>query len=135
MSNYLIVYNHNQQNFNSADIHRIITTLSGNSDWWHYLPDVYIISNLNTEQFIADRIISEFPGLLFLVVAVNLNNHNGVLPKDAWEWIKRKTRIIFKLKAAPAPKSLQQILSPSLEPLAGFNEINRMLELLGVKSK
>lgn len=111
MSDYLIVYNHNQQNFNSSDIHRVITNLDGNSDWWHYLPNVYIVSSAKTEQFIADKIISEFPGLLFLVVQVNLNNHNGVLPKDAWEWIKKKTRVMFKLKAATPPRSLSQLLS------------------------
>lgn len=87
-------------------------------DWWHYLLNVYIINTSKGEKFIANSIIEKHPGLLFLVVQVNLRVHNGVLPKRAWEWITRKTQTVLRIKPAPAPKSLSDLLQlPPKPPL------------------
>jgi len=101
--NYLITYNHTQTSFSPTNIHNFIINLGVISDWWHYLPNVYIVTTESTEAYIADRIRDAFPGLLFLVIATNLTRHNGVLNKDAWEWISKKTRVLLKVKPAPSP--------------------------------
>lgn len=118
--NYLIVYNHTQSTFDTSQIHRTITEMEGTIDWWHYLPNVYIIVTEKDEKFIADKIISKHPGLLFFTTNVNLSKNNGVLNKDAWEWIRKKTGNLIKLKVAPQPPRdlLSEILriNPPLKP-------------------
>ena len=111
---YLITINSSQENYKASDVHNTITKLSGITDWWHYLPNTYIVETLRSvnEQTIADNIIAKHPGLLFLVVEVNLTAHNGVLPKAAWEWITRKTKGLLRVKPAPQPpQSANDMLS------------------------
>lgn len=105
---YLITLNSSQENYKSSDIHSSITKLPGVIDWWHYLPNTYIVETLRSvnEQTIADYIIRKHPGLLFLVVEVNLTSHNGVLPKAAWEWITKKTKGLLRVKPAPQPNDM-----------------------------
>ncbi len=112
--NYLIVYNHTQTDI-AINIHNTIISLLSVYDWWHYLPNVYIVSSPKTEKQIADLIISNHPGLLFLVIKVDVKGANGVLNKDAWDWINRKTNIQgIKLKPIPLPPSLATILGVPL---------------------
>ena len=104
---YLIAFNQEQSNYNSNAIHEIIKGMKvdGVLDWWHYLPNIYILDTSDSlnEKGIADKIIARAPGQLFIVVSVNLSMHNGVLPKEAWGWIAKKTRAILKVKPSPAP--------------------------------
>ena len=117
--NYLIIYNHTQITFNPNDIHKTITTMLGITDWWHYLPNAYMISTDRDQEYIADNIIASYPGLLFFVVAVDLHRYNGVLNKNAWEWINKKTRVLLRVKPASTPpaSSLRSLLFPMLTPL------------------
>lgn len=124
--NYLIVYDITQS-FNISEIHKTITERISVTDWWHYLPNVYIVSSIKTEQQISNVIIRNHQGLLFLVVKVGLQGANGVLNKDAWDWINRKANVQgIKLKPIPPSPSLATILglpqprpqtSPSLQSL------------------
>lgn len=114
--NYLIIYNHTQITFNPNDIHKTITTMLGITDWWHYLPNAYIVSTDRNQEYIADNIIASYPGLLFLIVAVNLQQYNGVLNKKAWEWISKKARIFLRVKPAPQPPPLADPLRSLLFP-------------------
>ncbi len=121
---YLVVVNQSQSNYNSDLVHKTLTHIPGVLDWWHYLPNVYILDapqNVD-EKFIADSVIAQNPGLLFLVVAVELTRHNGVLPKAAWEWISKKTKVLFKVKPSPAPpedlfKTIMQGYTNPLPPI------------------
>lgn len=136
--NYLIVYDITQP-FDLAAIHKTITQRVGVSDWWHYLPNVYIVSSLKTEKQIADIIISNHPGLLFLVIKIDVRGTNGVLNKGAWDWINRKANVQgIKLKPIPPPPSLATILglpppkpqtTPSLQTFqAMLNALKRRAE-------
>jgi hypothetical protein len=109
--NYVIVYNNSQPQFNINEVHNFITKNLNIIDWWHYLPTVYIVSSksgINAKD-LADPITQRFPGLIFFISQVNLNDHNGVLPKDAWDWINNKIRQVFKLKAIPKPQPLSLV--------------------------
>jgi hypothetical protein len=97
MTHYLIVYN-NTQGFDVGKIHQVITGIQSLTDWWHYLPNAYIVSSVNSAKSIADIIQSNFQGLLFFVTKVDLQDTNGVLNKDAWEWISNKNKSIIKVK-------------------------------------
>lgn len=126
--NYLIVYNHTQTLI-AINIHNTITSFLLVRDWWHYLPNVYIVSTVKTEKQIADLIISNHPGLLFLVIKIDVRGANGVLSKDAWDWINKKTNASnIKLRPIPQPPSLASILgipqqkpqtSPTVQSLLG----------------
>ncbi|MBP9797891.1 hypothetical protein KBC70_01965 [Candidatus Woesebacteria bacterium] len=137
--NYLIVYNDTQAGFNEKDLHNTIVKMNGISDWWHYLPNVYIVSTIQAknEKSIANNILTKHPGLLFLVVQVNLTAHNGVLPKNAWEWISKKIKTVLRVKPAPssaltdyfrgiprkpAPSSTQSGLGSIEDMLRRFNK-------------
>lgn len=128
--NYLIIYNHTQIIFDPNDIHRTITTLEGNIDWWHYLPSVYIVDTIKDEKFIADKIIAKHPGLLFLVVNVNLNRNNGVLNKNAWEWINKKTKNLLRVKPAPQPPRdvFFDLFGPKIMPSASSKTSSSILD-------
>lgn len=137
--NYLFVYDPTQLNFNAEEIHSTITAHLGVNDWWHYLSNVYIVTTETSEQHIADKIIARHPGLRFLVIAVDLRKYNGVLSKNAWEWISKKNRITLKVKSVPQPqKSLYDILGiPSSTTLSTSesSKVKSSLEtLLGLVS-
>lgn len=113
--NYLIIYNHAQITFKPDDIYKTVTTMPGIMDWWHYLPNAYIVTTDRNQEYIANQIISSYPGLLFLVIAINLQQCNGVLNKKAWEWISKKTRVLLRIKPTPVlPKDpLRDLLFPT----------------------
>lgn len=59
--------------------------------WWHYIKSCYVIG---TEMEISDlsshfKSTAETHGIpvRHLVLRVNLDENQGWLPKDAWEWI------------------------------------------------
>lgn len=89
MKHYLIAFN-NLQGFGLDHIHRVVTNVPQISDWWHYLPGTYLICTSLSSKSIADFINQYLPGLLFLVLEVDYKQFNGVLSKDAWEWINQK---------------------------------------------
>ena len=108
---YLIVFNHEQPHYSTSQLHETVVDLPI-SDWWHYLPNAYIIRSNHLEKVLADGIIARLPGLLFLIIKIDLSRANGVLNKNAWDWINNKVRTMFKLKQSPTPQpmSLSQIL-------------------------
>lgn len=75
--------------FDSNDFHHKITTAKGVISWWHYIDNTYI---LITEKRVIAKSITDFVRsttneLHFFISELNLNNHNGWLPNEAWEWI------------------------------------------------
>jgi hypothetical protein len=54
--------------------------------YWNYIPLVYCVkSRLNSTQLTA-KLRSFFPVQGYLVAEINVQNINGVLPKEAWDW-------------------------------------------------
>lgn len=107
MSLYLITFN-NIQNVDLTMIHEVIKNNSTISDWWHYLPNTYLIETSSTSKQLADLISLKFQGLLFFIVKIDLNDVNGVLAKDAWDWINKKKSVKLKLmnrSTLPSPTS------------------------------
>lgn len=75
--------------FDYKKFHDTLTTAKGVINWWHYIESSYIII---VEKNISATIIGNFvqqymPNKHFFVSELNLNNHNGWLPKEAWDWI------------------------------------------------
>jgi hypothetical protein len=134
---YLIVYNQQQPNYNSKELHNTVKSLPI-SDWWHYLPNAYIVRSTHSEKTLADGIIVRNPGLLFLIIKVDLSKANGVLNKSAWDWINNKVKAILKLNPAPSPQpqTLTQLTSglPSIpQPIPRTPPLGTISDLLGIK--
>ncbi len=130
--NYLIVYN-NQVFQDSNAFHETVTKQLGIDDWWHYLPNVYIVSTSKSESSLANTIIERHPGLLFLIIGIDPKKYNGVLNKKAWEWIDKKGKVLLKLKAAPQPRPdpLLEILGLGTQIKSSSPSGDLLSEILG----
>lgn len=102
--NYIIIFDYTQIQFETSEIHRYITTSPQVTDWWHYLPNVYIVSTGMTIQIMTQSMTRDFPGMRFFISRIDPSEVNGILPQKAWDWFKNKTQRIFNTKpAAPSP--------------------------------
>ncbi|MCB9169985.1 MAG: hypothetical protein H6594_06490 [Flavobacteriales bacterium] len=91
MRAYLIVIHpgHLLDGFNEEEFHKKLTTVQGLISWWHYLPNAYIIlvaDNINASG-VSDYVRSIIGSKHFLVTRFDPWDHNGWLPKEAWDWI------------------------------------------------
>lgn len=130
--NYLIVYN-NTQSFDSQKIHEVVTTMPGITDWWHYLPNVYIVSTTTKNaKSLSDYIIRNFEGLLFFITKIDLNDNNGVLNKNAWDWINKKTNTTIRLKSIQSPPDL---LSGLFRTPVKPKEYTSLFDMFGIPKK
>lgn len=77
--------------FDYKKFHDTLTTANGIISWWHYIESSYIIatSMTVTATNVSDFIMQHMPNKHFFVSELNLNNHNGWLPKEAWDWINK----------------------------------------------
>ncbi|MCX6232778.1 MAG: hypothetical protein NTZ33_14665 [Bacteroidetes bacterium] len=90
---YILIFDKSSliDNFNYQQFHTTLTTAKGIESWWHYLNNTYIlivdskISANNISDFVRQHMTNKH----FIVVELNLNNHNGWLPKEAWDWIMK----------------------------------------------
>jgi len=114
MNYYQFTYD-TTQGFDSSAIHKFVSTSTEFPDWWHYLPNVYLIeSNLMASE-ITDKILRAFPSLRFLVVKIDLTSYNGFLKKSAWEWFKRQKNQNIKLKIAPSTNFTKTAVQKAIE--------------------
>lgn len=74
---------------NATELHNIIKNNLYVSNWWHYLGSAYLLQSSYTLETIRADIIKKWPNQNFLLIEVKLNNSDGWLPKDAWDWIKK----------------------------------------------
>ncbi|MBL7955956.1 MAG: hypothetical protein JNJ91_13040 [Flavobacteriales bacterium] len=91
MRAYLIVMHPGNwlDGFDHEAFHKKLTTVKGVFNWWHYLPNAYIVlvaDDVNASS-VADYVRSIIGTKHFLVNRFDPWDHNGWLPKDAWDWI------------------------------------------------
>ncbi|SRR5258708_7383485 len=118
MNFYMIVYN-NMRLLDSEKIHTTIVGSTTISDWWHYLPNTYIIKTDSSVEYQADRIRKVIPSLLSFIVKIDLNIYNGYLNKAAWKWIREKTKVPVTYKAGPSPSASQSQSLPQITSAIG----------------
>lgn len=137
--NYIIIFDNSQIQYDPQEIHRFVTKSPYLNDWWHYLPNVYIIVTDMSAKRMADSTIAQFPGLRFLISKIDLSDNNGVLKKGAWDWINSKTQSKdVKLKVSPNPKpwTIEDILSLPRPSQPQSNQgLNALEDLLGLTKK
>lgn len=88
---YIIIYDKGGifDAFDYKKFHNTLTTAKGVNSWWHYIDNSYIIITDNnvTATNLSEFILHHLPNKHFFVSELNLKNHNGWLPKEAWDWI------------------------------------------------
>lgn len=132
MSNYLIIYNDVTGTLDKKVFHEKITKHLGVTDWWHYIPNGYIVTTPVPSADITNSLSKRFPGLLFLIIEVNVNDTSGVLPKEAFDWIGKKKNRFVKIKQTPLPNIK---ITPSLAGGASGTRILRSILESGTKTK
>ena len=60
-------------------------------DWKNYFQGSWLILTRLTAQEAYNRIATNRAGDLFLVTEIQLNTFWGVMPKEAWDWLRQKT--------------------------------------------
>ena len=90
---YIIVFTKSSllDSFDYTKFHSTITTAPGVVNWWHYIDNAYIIitDSNTTATNVSDFVQVHMPNKHFIVSELNLKNHNGWLPKEAWDWINK----------------------------------------------
>ena len=78
--------------FDYSKFHGFLLSYPRITDWWHYLKTTYIVvtDSLVTASDLTNFLIPQYKNLQFLVIEVNLQNHNGLLHPDAWKWINAR---------------------------------------------
>ena len=88
---YIIIYTKGGvlDTFDYKAFHNSLTADKAIINWWHYIDNTYIIITANnvTATGVSSFIKELMPNKQFLVSELNLQNHNGWLPEDAWKWI------------------------------------------------
>lgn len=75
--------------FDYNQFHERLTKAEGVISWWHYLQTTYILivgANSNAAT-ITNAIMEAMPNKHFFVSKLDLKDHNGWLPQEAWDWI------------------------------------------------
>lgn len=72
------------------EFHNKLTQLLEVKKWFHYIKSSYIIlSDVETATKLNKLIHEIIPTDRFLIIEVDLNNSNGYLPEQGWNWIRR----------------------------------------------
>jgi hypothetical protein len=68
------------------------TTLKNNSlYWWHYLEAIWIVQTPKTANEYANLLYPHMTDKDRLLVVKITKDHQGWLPKDAWDWLTART--------------------------------------------
>lgn len=79
------------------NFHDAFTKSNGFTIWWHYIKSSYIIG---TNKLSASEISALFVSCAketkvpttHIVVKIDPNERQGMLPKDAWNWFKENSK-------------------------------------------
>ena len=130
---YSIVINPTQP-IDTDRLHYIITTAIMVTDWWHYLPNMYLVNTTLNAAQMTSTLQTQFPGLLFIVNKIDPTEYNGVLPKDAWDWIQKynnstkKLVNVLKVTDTSYTKPLSSLFNPPLKVSLGSSILEDILK-------
>lgn len=87
---YILSFDHAKSN--AKALHNIISHSPGViTDWWHWLGSTYIIVSPEDLLHLHREILKKWPSQNFLLLEINLKkgNYEGLLPSEAWNWIRK----------------------------------------------
>lgn len=86
MKAYTINYDLKAPNRNYEELYEEIKR-SPTFKWWHYLESTWIIMTNETPNQIWNRLAKHVDKNDYLLIIEVIDNVQGWLPKDAWDWI------------------------------------------------
>lgn len=88
---YILIFDRDDD-VDYKEFHNSITKLSNVLNWWHYIKSSYIlITDTSTATELNNLIKPLVPkDKSILIMEVNLKNRNGLLVKEAWDWMKKE---------------------------------------------
>lgn len=93
--NFYIVTFDRQSNVSYKPFHNAFVEHPQFYRWWHYILSSYLIGSDLSADDISDHFTATAKSLgmrtTHLVLKVDLTQRQGMLPKDAWGWIKKNT--------------------------------------------
>lgn len=70
----------------------LFTELKSTGDWWHYLESTWLIATNETASQVWDRISPAIDKNDRVLIIEVVNNKNGWLAPEAWDWINERLR-------------------------------------------
>lgn len=91
---YILTFDRSDS-LNYKAIHDKIIKMDGLVNWFHYIRSSYILIHKEEKAYpLTKKIESIMPNKRFFLVEINLNNRNGWLPKEAWEWLNKQAKLL-----------------------------------------
>ena len=78
------------RSISSADSEELFGALRKQGPWWHYMKPTWLIYTDKTPEEVVDNLKPYVQGHGRLLVAPLTRPFQGILPKDAWDWIHRR---------------------------------------------
>jgi len=75
----------------SQDTKALFDAVKKQGRWWHYMKPTWLIYTDKSPDQIVDNLKPYIAGNGRLLVT-ELGNYQGLLPKEAWEWIHNRER-------------------------------------------
>lgn len=88
---YILNFDINGKDFDQNKFHNNLIKMPGIIGWWHYLQSSYVlIVEYNTSaSSLTNSIMKLIPNKEFFVCELKLSDHDGWLPKEAWDWLAK----------------------------------------------
>jgi hypothetical protein len=89
LSVLLVTYSLRNQEKDYSPLYNAIQKNTG--WWWHYFDTVWIIESNTTADAFAKSLYGFIESTDHLLVVRITKEHQGWLPKEAWEWLNART--------------------------------------------
>ena len=87
----------------ASDVRVFRNAIKDNPDiksWWNYIPFVYLLASEQNADELSVSLYKRSGIRRFFVTQVNLAESQGLLPDEAWAWIRRQAAMIPSEHAA-----------------------------------
>lgn len=86
---YLITYEINKEKDHDA----LYEAIKACGTWWHYLDSAWIVKTDKSATDIQAKLLPHIDRVddSLLIIKIDGSERGGLLPKKAWEWLKRNT--------------------------------------------
>ncbi len=72
----------------TRDISKAIEQIKSTGYWWHHLENIWIIETHETPAIWQERLLPYFQKTDNLLIIQLEGKYGGLLPVDAWTWLK-----------------------------------------------
>ena len=102
LKTYIVTLDASNPLIGSEQVFQYIRSSKFITNWWNWLPFVYIVESTERADVISEELRSAALGTRFLVAQIDLENSEGNLAREAWDWIMRRQRKSLPKMSQPA---------------------------------